>query len=144
MRILICGDRNWKDRTMIHHTLLRRYSDIGVIIEGEAKGADSIARMLSSEMGMCVEAFPAKWGVYGRAAGPIRNQAMLDAGPDEVWAFHDNLQESKGTLDMIKRAVKKGVRVLHFSHECPEGRPICDVKSVLPSSSAKARGKKNS
>lgn len=54
--------------------------------------------------------FPAQWTTHGLAAGPIRNQQMLDAGhPTEVWAFHDRLTHSIGTRDMVNRAMKAGL-----------------------------------
>lgn len=54
--------------------------------------------------------FPAHWDIHGRAAGPIRNQQMLDEGlPDMVIAFHDDIASSKGTKDMISRAEKNSV-----------------------------------
>jgi hypothetical protein len=39
---------------------------------------------------------------------------MLDLKPDIVLAFHENLSESKGTKDMIKKAEKKGYEVRIF------------------------------
>lgn len=49
----------------------------------------------------------------GKAAGPIRNQHMLDGyHPDMVVFFHHDLSSSKGTKDMVERARKAGVPVL--------------------------------
>ena len=56
-----------------------------------------------------VKEYPADWQKHGRAAGPIRNQQMLDEGkPDLVVAFDGG----RGTADMIARAEKAGVRVV--------------------------------
>jgi hypothetical protein len=56
--------------------------------------------------------FSADWQKFGKAAGPIRNQQMLDEGkPDLVIAFHEDLENSKGTQDMINRAKVQGVPV---------------------------------
>jgi hypothetical protein len=55
------------------------------------------------------QVFPAKWDEYGKAAGPIRNQEMVDSKPDLVLAFWDG--RSPGTLDAIKRAVLAGIEV---------------------------------
>ena len=45
---------------------------------------------------------PANWVKYGRAAGPIRNRRMLElVPPDLVVAFHDDLESSRGTKDMV-------------------------------------------
>jgi hypothetical protein len=50
----------------------------------------------------------AEWKKYGPAAGPIRNQRMLDWGPDLVVAFSGG----KGTADMVRRARAAGVEVI--------------------------------
>jgi hypothetical protein len=87
------------------------------VMEGGAKGADAAARAWACRPfspGVLIEhfPFPADWDKYGKAAGPIRNQQMLDEGhPDMVIAFHDDLTNSKGTKDMVKRAKKAGVPV---------------------------------
>lgn len=62
------------------------------------------------EFNLKVIPVPAKWKQYGKAAGTIRNQQMLDEHPDieVVYAFHDDLPKSKGTKDMCQRADKAG------------------------------------
>lgn len=106
-RVLICGDRNWKDFPVILHRLsnVAALKGVEVVIEGEASGADTLGRIAAQQMGIPVLKFPAQWGKYGKAAGPVRNQQMLDEGkPTLVLAFHPFLQNSKGTLDMVSRA----------------------------------------
>lgn len=116
MRILVCGDRNWTDKETIRKFLLE-YNPT-VVIEGEARGADSLAREVAEEEGIVVEKYPADWNTNGKAAGPIRNQQMLKKGkPDMVLAFHDNLDKSKGTKHMITIAKKSGLRVFLIKHE---------------------------
>ena len=61
---------------------------------------------------MRVLAFPADWDKYHKAAGHIRNQQMLTEGkPTLVLAFHHDLARSKGTKDMVRRALKAGLAV---------------------------------
>lgn len=111
MKILCCGDKNWDDITKIED-ILRDYPNTTIIIHGNAKGADTLVATIAFLRKISVESFPANWSQYGRAAGPIRNQLMLDEGkPDLVIAFHTNLDTSKGTKDMIKRATKAGIPV---------------------------------
>lgn len=112
MRILVCGSRDWDDwRGMLWFCRLFLNGD--VLIEGGAQGADSLARRAVEAHGYgTVLEYPADWGAHGRAAGPIRNQRMLDEGkPDVVWAFTDDLATSKGTADMVRRARKAGIPV---------------------------------
>ena len=108
-RILICGDRNWKDVETIEN-FVRSLSPDTVIIHGNCRGADRIADKAAKEHGLTVETFSAKWDEYGDAAGPIRNRRMiLEGKPDRVVAFHDDLSKSRGTADMIKQARKHRV-----------------------------------
>jgi len=109
MRVLICGDRNWTDEKLIEDYILSLEAG-SVIIQGEAPGADKIAKRLGKKHGYEVKGFEADWGRYGRAAGPIRNKRMVVEGvPDLVVAFHDDVSRSKGTKDMIKTAEGFGV-----------------------------------
>ena len=86
--------------------------DIECVIEGEARGADYLARLAAEELGIRVLPFPAEWKKYGKRAGSIRNQRMLDEGkPNFVLAFHNDIGNSKGTRDMVKRARKAGILV---------------------------------
>lgn len=114
MRLLICGDRNWNKYDMIPMALRRIHENIHIecVIEGEARGADSMGRLAAEQMGIPVRKYPADWETHGRSAGPIRNQKMLSHGrPDAVMAFHDNLENSKGTKDMVTRATRAKIPV---------------------------------
>ena len=83
-----------------------------IIIEGEAKGADTIAWVVADILGLAVERYPADWGSYGKAAGPRRNKQMLIEGkPDFVVWFHKNITSSKGTANMISQAEAAGINV---------------------------------
>ena len=119
MRLLVCGDRDWTDRKFLYDTLDRWHENepIEVVIEGEARGADQMARDWATARGVVVEPYPADWEKHGKAAGPIRNQQMLDADPDFVLAFHDDIESSKGTRNMVKIARKAGVPASVVTHD---------------------------
>lgn len=83
-----------------------------LVIEGEARGADTMAAHWARTLGIEVAAFPANWDDHGRAAGPIRNKQMLDEGrPDAVIAFSTDLANSRGTANMVRQARAAGVPV---------------------------------
>lgn len=130
VRVLVSGDRNWSDVRYVWEVLERiRRSAIEagdtefVVIEGQCPhgGADRHASdwaEANAKSGVEHLPFPAKWDRYGKAAGPIRNQQMLDEGnPELVVAFHDALTQSRGTKDMVARAEKKGVEIWLIRHE---------------------------
>lgn len=107
--VILCGSRTWTDRgTMV--AALEKYLPYGCrVFHGDAEGADRMAAEIAGEIAFGgVVARPALWDVHGKAAGPIRNQAMLDeAQPCMVVAFWDG--KSRGTKDMLDRAMKAGV-----------------------------------
>jgi hypothetical protein len=113
-KILICGDRNWSDK----HFIKDKMKDIDsstIIIEGGCKGVDKLSAEVAKEMGLTIKEYPADW-TLGKKAGPIRNRKMLEEKPDEVWAFHNNIEKSKGTKDMINAAKKKNIFIRIFKH----------------------------
>lgn len=117
MRILVCGDRNWSNWHAMGDVFRLEANLDDVIIEGEARGADKMARSIAEAAGLEVLRFPADWEKYGRAAGPIRNSQMLSEGkPEAVWAFHNDIISSKGTRDMVKKSLKKGLPVRLFTN----------------------------
>ena len=56
-----------------------------------------------------METHPADWSTHGRAAGPIRNQQMVDRGADICLAFPTS--SSIGTWDCVRRAKAAGIPV---------------------------------
>lgn len=107
MKVLVCGDREWSDEDKMRKRLAQLPFDT-IIIHGDCRGADRMSGDIAFKLGFGVIPFPAEWVHYGRAAGPIRNQQMLDEHPDLVLAFHSDIANSTGTADMIARARKKG------------------------------------
>ena len=120
MRILVCGDRNWTDYAMIRNELAAFNTTENrpiTVIDGVARGADFLGHEAALGLGYGSIRFPAKWAMYGRGAGHIRNQQMLDEGhPDLVLAFHDDLAHSKGTAHMVRIARKAGIPVRVVRH----------------------------
>lgn len=107
-RILFCGDRNWTDIDKIKSIITTLPKD-SIIIHGNANGADKLAANIAMQYGLKIESYPAQWNNYGRAAGPIRNQKMLESGLDYAYAFHSNIEKSKGTKDMVNRLTKNKI-----------------------------------
>lgn len=103
MRILVCGGRHYRNARAVRDTLDAFRDDTYqvTLIEGRCRsGADRIARLFAFLWGWTCEGYPADWNRYGRRAGPIRNQLMLDASePDVCIAFPGG----NGTADMVRR-----------------------------------------
>lgn len=107
-RVLIYGSRSWVDPEPIL-ALIAGLPDDAIVIEGGAAGADSLAGRIARERVLKVEVFPADWQKHGRAAGPIRNQQMVDEGrPTEAHGFRMP-GVSTGTDDMTRRLKTAGI-----------------------------------
>lgn len=129
IRVLVCGSRTWTDQGIISTVLMGFLEEaiVGmgnlVVIEGCAPGADSFAHHFfdgpceapgggthAAHVNVTHEHYPADWEKYGKRAGYIRNQQMLDEGrPDVVVAFRAN-GESRGTDMMLDLARLAGIR----------------------------------
>lgn len=114
MRVLVCGGRDYHDWAAVNGVLdgLHRKHTITALIHGNAKGADALADDWAAGKVETLT-FTPLWEEHGKAAGPMRNQKMLDEGkPDMVVAFPGG----RGTADMVSRAEKAGVTIVKISH----------------------------
>lgn len=88
---------------------LHEATPISALIQGGARGADRSAAECARGLGIKVVTVPADWRTHGKAAGPIRNQRMIDDfKPDLVLAFPGG----RGTADMVSRARAAGIEVI--------------------------------
>jgi len=115
VKILVTGDREWSDTRRIVEVLVEYHSSDNppTLIHGACCGADTLAKMVGKALGWNVIPFPADWDKYNLAAGPIRNQVMVDQKPDIVIAFHNNLAKSRGTKNCVSKAIKAGIEIVY-------------------------------
>lgn len=106
MKVLVCGSRGWTDWEAVRSRVLElpRHA---IVIEGDADGADKMARYAAEDAGLFWAEVPCKdvhWNLYGRSAGHKRNAAMLALGPELVVAFQsDGSSGTQGTIDNARR-----------------------------------------
>lgn len=130
MIVLVCGGRDFghfrpeKDRNLsiqewefVFNTLTKLskdwpgYFDQVKIISGAATGVDTVAKDWALDKGLDYTPYPAKWRLYGKKAGHIRNAQMLkEEDVDRVIAFPGG----PGTADMVYKAEKAGIPVDHI------------------------------
>lgn len=134
MRVLIYGGRDFarKDNTwdrevfddawaFLNHLALTvfprteedeygNYLPAITVISGGGQGADQIGEDFGVVNWTGLEIYKPDWDKYGKGAGPIRNQQMLDSGVDLAIQFPGG----KGTADMRSRLDKAGVRVIEY------------------------------
>lgn len=133
-RILITGSRDWWDAAPIRRALIQAAEDFPAekhtLVHGGAAGADLIAAGLAVMLGWQTETHPANWAIFGKAAGHLRNQRMVDLGADACLAFFmpcrrsckkPKPHDSHGATDCAKRAKAAGIPVRPLRQ--PEGNP---------------------
>lgn len=108
--LLVCGGREF-DHAERAFGILNRTAErveITAVRHGGARGADSLAGLWATDHGYPEQVYPADWAKLGKAAGPMRNQAMVDAGGVvAVVAFPGG----PGTADTVRRARAAGLPV---------------------------------
>lgn len=110
MRVLVCGGRDYADEDKVCQVLddVNKRTPVWLLIHGGAKGADMLAARWAWTRDVAQDRYEADWKQHGKAAGPLRNQQMIDKGkPDLVIAFPGG----RGTADMVRRAKTAGVPV---------------------------------
>lgn len=114
-RVLVTGARDWHDLSAVVEQMRRLADTYGarnvLVIAGGCTGLDVMAEKCAKSVGIHMARIDALWDTYHRAAGPIRNGVMLSLEPDEVLAFHNDLDSSKGTANCVRQAEKKGIEV---------------------------------
>lgn len=113
MRIIVCGGRYFSDRSVVFWALdlLHSRREIMLVIHGDCRGADRLARSWARRHEVPDLSFRAQWHRHGDAAGPIRNRQMLEDGwmgkIDGVIAFPGGA----GTADMVQQAALRGLKI---------------------------------
>lgn len=114
---LVAGSRNFEDAKTLErvmNNIIAPYTffDEIVVVEGGARGVDTMAREYAEKRGLEWIEIKPEWKRYGRAAGPKRNDemvGMVSLNGGEAVFFWDG--KSKGTAQCIKSARKKNLRV---------------------------------
>jgi hypothetical protein len=116
MRTIIAGSRTVTDPQELIKALQQIDWVPTVVLCGMALGADKLGEKWAEAHNISIEYYPAEWTVYGKKAGPIRNQRMVDHA-EALLALWDG--QSRGTKNVINLATKKGLKIF-----------IWDVKNI--------------
>lgn len=148
---LVTGDRFWdctedSCANAAHQqrmeAVFKRLVPGSIVMQGGASGADKRAEILAKAYSMFPMTMPYA-GFLGRGGGPARNRKMRavmvglrTAGwATRVLSFHDNLAESKGTLDMVRIMLDEQFIVTHISLVSASTlRSSNDLRKLLKSS----------
>ncbi|WP_316196533.1 SLOG family protein [Bradyrhizobium sp. SZCCHNS3053] len=123
-RVVVFGGRKYADRRVLYRALDAQHGrrPITCIIEGEASGADTLAREWAESRGVAIDPYPADWGnvdrpgaavrrnkygkLYDALAGHVRNEKMLREGRPQLAIVCPG---GNGTRDMTVRCLEYGL-----------------------------------
>lgn len=113
MIILVTGGRDYADQDAVFTTLDAVTAHLPtldgvVLVQGDARGADKLAKRWAEVRGVHCASVPALWNKWPMSAGPKRNSAMLLLKPDILVAFPGG----KGTKDMKDKARLAGIQMV--------------------------------
>ena len=82
---------------------------VSLLLHGGARGADRLIDHAARYLAWPVQAIPAEWGRYGRAAGPLRNglllrRALEEATPAQASVLVVAFPGASGTASLVRQA----------------------------------------
>lgn len=110
---LFTGSRDyqasWRVREAVTQVWREHDYDVFIRVGDCPTGVDNLVSSMCKTAGIPYKEYEARWTVYGKKAGPIRNGDMVRDGADLCVAFP--LDESRGTKDCTKQAYDAGIPV---------------------------------
>lgn len=116
MKTIIAGSRNITDVELVESIIEKVHKDFPIteVICGCCRGVDILGATWAEKNGIFIHYKPAKWKLYGPAAGPIRNGDMV-AIADMLIVIR--YLSSNGSRDVLAKSKAKGIIVHDFPQE---------------------------
>jgi hypothetical protein len=116
-RLIIAGGRDFVNQNLAFEKIDYLIGDNDksqiVIVCGMARGADTLGLHYAEHNDLEILKFHAKWDVYGKRAGYMRNEEMAK-NADGLLAFWDG--SSRGTMHMINLARQYKLQVAIYNY----------------------------
>lgn len=108
LTIAVVGSRSFNDYSKVK-SILDKFLKHGIkLVSGGAAGADTLAERYAKENDLEITVLKPEWNKYGKRAGFMRNEDIIDAC-DIVVAFWDG--KSPGTKNSVDVAYSKQKKV---------------------------------
>lgn len=91
---------------MVFEQIEKYVNQNDIIIEGETRGVDQIAKQYAINHDMDYESHPAQWDIYGRSAGYIRNEEMVKLCDKALIIWDGESRGTKHDIDLCKKYEK--------------------------------------
>lgn len=108
MKLAIVGSRNFNNKELFERVLDTYKDRATLVVSGGARGADQMGESWAKSNNIPVKIHYPEWEKYGKKAGFLRNQLIIE-DCDECVAFWDG--KSNGTKNSIFISEKLGKKV---------------------------------
>ena len=111
MKAAIVGSRTFNDYKKVVEFItnmkeIYELEDIDLVVSGGARGADALGAKYAKEHGIELKVFPAKWSIYGKKAGILRNVDIIE-NCDVCFVFWDGESHgAKHDIELCKKSKK--------------------------------------
>ena len=109
MKLLVTGSRNITDLEFVTNcldTILVEGTNFNDIIQGGARGVDNLVKKYCLKRGIYYYTYSAEWDVYGKSAGPIRNNKMVEVCDGGIAIWDGKSKGTKQCMSALKNAGK--------------------------------------
>lgn len=102
MRIAIVGSRNWDYLHIVSRTVqyLHFINPDNLFVSGRGGNVDLCAEEEAKKLHLSTVIFPAQWNRHGKAAGPIRNERIVEACTAILFFWDGTSIGTRGTIDL--------------------------------------------
>jgi hypothetical protein len=114
MKTIIAGSRTIENYRLVENAAKECGWKITEVVNGLARGVDSLGGKWAKENKIPVKEFPAEWGTFGKRAGFIRNEQMAKYA-DALILIWDG--ESRGSSMMLQIAKATGLKIYEYKIE---------------------------
>lgn len=114
MKAIVAGGRDYKLNEVEIEWLINLIKRLNIteIVSGGATGVDEMAIEIAKKLNIPFKIFKPNWKLYGRAAGPKRNEEMAKYSNVAI-LFKGN----KGTLSMKNLAKRYDLKIYDYETE---------------------------
>ena len=107
MKTLIAGSRDIQDYTILQAAIKDSGFKITKVISGGARGVDTLAIRWAIQNQIDCIIRPAKWDIWGKKAGYVRNTFMVGEASQVITIWDGKSKGTKHIIDIVKEQNKK-------------------------------------
>jgi lactate dehydrogenase-like 2-hydroxyacid dehydrogenase len=118
MKVIIAGSRDVTDIGVVEMAIRESGFEITEVVSGCCRGVDKLGEKWANEHNIPVKRFPSDWHRLGNSGGVVRNEEMAEHAEALIAIpFKKGKGGSRGTSDMIQRAINHGLKVHILSYD---------------------------